>query len=136
MFEESIGGSIGSDSPQQWKPFWHRGMQFFDFSNVPRFPNHVLDREAWEHFLLWFMGNEYNHHVEHMLNFHECMHRLGIIHEDVLMNMFRYSLEGKAREWCRSLPVTSIASLIYFHVAFNSYCKQKYYVDFFMKSVV
>jgi hypothetical protein len=58
------------------------------------------------------------------------MHRLGIIHDDVLMKMFRYSLEGKAHEWCRSLPAASVASLRDFHVAFNSYCKQKYYVDF------
>jgi hypothetical protein len=35
-------------------------------------------------------------YVEHLLDFHECMHRLGIVHEDVLMKMFRYSLEGNA----------------------------------------
>jgi len=51
---------------------------------------------------------------------------LGIIHEDVLLKMFRYSLEGKAREWCRSLPPSSFSSLKDFHTAFHSYCKRIY----------
>jgi hypothetical protein len=54
------------------------------------------------------------------------MHRLGIVHEDVLMNMFRYYLEGNAREWCRSQPTASIASLKYFHATLYSYCKKNF----------
>jgi hypothetical protein len=31
----------------------------------------------------------------------------------ILMKMFKYYLEGNAREWCRSLPAPSIFSLIF-----------------------
>jgi hypothetical protein len=103
---------------------------FCDFSNIPGFPNFVPDREVWEHFLLRFRGNKYDRPAENLLDFHECMHSLGIFHEDVLIKMFRYSLEGKAHEWCNSLPVASIASLSDFHAAFNSYCKGMYSTDF------
>jgi hypothetical protein len=60
------------------------------------------------------------------LDFHDFIHRLHIVHEDVQSNIFRYSLEGKAREWCISLPAASIQSLKDFHIAFNNYCKQGY----------
>jgi hypothetical protein len=42
------------------------------------------------------------------------------------MKMFVYSLEGDARQWYRSLPISSISSLKDFHVAFHSYCKRIY----------
>jgi hypothetical protein len=45
------------------------------------------------------------------------------MHEDVHINLFRYSLKGAALGWCRSLPAASIRSLIGFHTAFNSFCK-------------
>ena len=102
---------------------------FCDFYCILGFPNLVLDREVWEPFLLRFGKNEHDHPGEHLLDFHECMHRLNIDHEDVLIKMFIFSLEGHAREWCRTLPVASIHSLKDFHTAFNGYCKQKYYVD-------
>jgi len=62
---------------------------FCDFSNIPGFPNFVHDREVWEHCLLSFRGNKYDNHAEHLLDLHESMHRLGIFHEDVLINMFK-----------------------------------------------
>jgi hypothetical protein len=73
-----------------------------------------------------FKGEYWEVPVEHLLDFHECMHKMDIIHEDVLMKMFRYSLEGKVREWCRYLPPSNISSLKEFHVIFNSYCKGMY----------
>jgi hypothetical protein len=63
------------------------------------------------------------------LEFHEVMHQLGIHHEDVLMKMFMYSLEGEACEWFRSLLPSSISSLKYFHVAFNNHCKKYFSAD-------
>jgi hypothetical protein len=57
------------------------------------------------------------------------MHQWGIHHEDVLMKMFMYSLEGDAREWYRSLPPASISSLEQFHVAFSKHCKRFFPAD-------
>jgi len=62
--------------------------------------------------------------VDHLLEFHEVMHQLGIHHEDVLVKMSMYSLEGEAGEWFRSLSTSSISSLKYFHVAFHNHCKK------------
>jgi hypothetical protein len=50
----------------------------------------------------------------------------GLVHEDVLIKMFRFYLEEHAREWYQSLPPTSIHSLKDFHVAFNSYYDKIY----------
>jgi hypothetical protein len=55
---------------------------------------------------------------------------LGIVHEDVLIKMFRYSIEGKVREWCRYFPPSSISSLKEFHAAFHTYCKEIFSTDF------
>jgi hypothetical protein len=46
------------------------------------------------------------------------------VHEDVQINIFRYSLKGDALDWCRSLPIASIDSLHSFHAAFNLFCKE------------
>jgi len=66
----------------------------FYFSNVLYFPNPMLDRDEWEHSLPRFRGEDWEVPSDHLLDFHECIHRLGIVHGDVLMKMFRYSLEG------------------------------------------
>jgi hypothetical protein len=67
--------------------------------------------------------------VEHLLEFHDFIHRLEIIHEDIQINPFRYSLEGIALEWCWSLPNASVSSLAGFHTAFNSFCKEYFSVE-------
>jgi hypothetical protein len=54
---------------------------------------------------------------------------LQIVHEDVQINLFRFSLEGIARDWYRSLPVASVNSLADFHVAFHLFCKEIFSVD-------
>jgi hypothetical protein len=130
MFEESIGGSTDSESPQAMEAILAQRYAIFYFSNVPGFLNPMPERNEWESCLPKFKGEYWEVPAEFLLDFHEYMRQLGIIHEDVLMKMFRYSLEGKAREWCRSLPQSNISSLKEFHVVFNSYCKRKYAVDF------
>jgi hypothetical protein len=52
------------------------------------------------------------------------------MHEDVQINFFRYSLEGIARDWCRSLPIASINSLTGFHATFNSFCKEYFSAEY------
>ena len=99
---------------------------FCDFSKIYGFPNIVPDKEVWEDCLPRFRGKDYDHPGEHPLDFHECMHKLNIDHEDVLIKMFIFSLEGHAHEWFRTLPVASIHSLNGFHIAFNNHCKQGY----------
>ena len=54
----------------------------------------------------------------------QCMVQLDIYHEDVLMKMFVFSLEGDAREWYRSLPPSSIYSLKEFHTIFHHRCER------------
>jgi len=75
----------------------------------PIFREHKEDNPAW-----------------HFHEFHELMHLWEIHHEDVLMKMIMFSLDGDACEWYQSLPPASISSLEQFHAAFNKHC-QRYY---------
>ena len=72
--------------------------EFCDFSKIYGFLNIVPDKELWEHCLPKFRGKDYDHPSEHLLDFHECMHKLNIDHEDVLIKMFIFSFEEQARE--------------------------------------
>jgi hypothetical protein len=99
---------------------------FCDFSQIVGFPNALPDRDIWEDFLPEFHAKDWEVPAEHLLDFHEAIHRHNITHEDVRIKLFRYSLKGAALEWCRSLPAASIRSLTGFHTAFNSFCKDYY----------
>ncbi len=57
------------------------------------------------------------------------MDQLSIHHEDVLMKMFVYSLDGHARKWYKTLPASSISSLKDFHHAFYSHYKITYQAE-------
>jgi hypothetical protein len=83
----------------------------FNFFVVHGFPNVVPTMDEWCDFSPTFREHRDNNPAEHLLEFHELMHQLGIHHEDVLMNMFMYSLDGDAHKWYQSLPPTSISSL-------------------------
>jgi hypothetical protein len=102
---------------------------FCDFSSIAGFPNPVPTINEWGDYLPRFRGSKYDHPGEHLFNFHECMLEHGFVHEDVLIKLFKFSLEGNAREWCQSLPAVSIHSLKDFHVAFNSYYEKIYSAD-------
>jgi hypothetical protein len=99
---------------------------FCDFSQIVGFPNALPDRDIWEDFLPEFHAKDWEVPAEHLLDFHEAIHRHNITHEDVRIKLFRYSLKGAALEWCQSLPAASIRSLTGFHTAFNSFCKDYY----------
>jgi hypothetical protein len=71
----------------------------FNLSIVPGFPNNFPTIDKWGDYLPRFREDKDDKPVDHLLHFHEAMHQLGIHHEDVLMKMFMYSLEGDAREW-------------------------------------
>ena len=100
-----------------------------DFSDVVGFPHPVPTIIEWDDYLPRFRGSKDDHPGEHLFNFHKCMLEHGFVHEDVLIKLFKFSLEEKAREWCQSLPAVSIHSLKDFHVAFNSYYEKIYSAD-------
>jgi len=54
------------------------------------------------------------------------MEQQSIIHEDVKMKLFMFSLDQEARVWYRSLPRPSISSLKDFHSVLNSFCRTSY----------
>jgi hypothetical protein len=107
---------------------------FCDFSQIVGFPNALPDRDIWEDFLPEFHAKDWEVPAEHLLDFHEAIHRHHITHEDVQIKIFRFSLKGAALEWCRSLPAASILSLTGFHTAFNSFCKDYYPTDHLFES--
>ena len=67
--------------------------------------------------------------AEHLLDFHDYMHRLQVVHEDVQIRLFCFSLEGIAHDWYRSLPNASVSSLADFHAAFHVFCKDHFPAD-------
>jgi hypothetical protein len=102
---------------------------FCDFSSIVGFPNQVPSRDEWENSLPRFHGEEWEVPAEHLLDFHEFIDRLEIVHEDVKIKLFKFSLEGIGLDWCRSLPNASINSLAEFHSAFHVFCKDHFSVD-------
>jgi hypothetical protein len=102
---------------------------FCNFSNIVGFPNQVPSRDEWENSLPRFHGEEWEVPAEHLLDFHEFIDRLEIVHEDVKIKLFKFSLEGIGLDWCRSLPDASINSLAEFHSAFHVFCKDYFSVD-------
>jgi hypothetical protein len=96
---------------------------FCDFSSIYGYPHPVNIRDEWEHNISIFRGEEWEVPAEHLLDFHEFIHRLQIIHEDVQIELFRYSLEGIALDWFWSLSYESVSPLVGFHATFNFFCK-------------
>ena len=102
---------------------------FCDFSNISGYPNPVPSRDEWENIIPRFRGEEWEVPAEHLLDFHDFIHWLQVVHEDVQIKLFWYSLEGIAYDWYRSLPIASISSLVYIHAAFHLFCKGRFSVD-------
>ena len=67
---------------------------FCDFSKNVGFPNPVPSRDEWEISISIFRGEEWEVPAEHLLDFHDFIYRPEIVHEDVQIKLFRYSLEG------------------------------------------
>ena len=68
------------------------------FSAIAEFPNDVPTMDEWGDFLPHFREKEEDNSTHHVIKFHQCMDQLSIHHEDVLMKMFMYSLDGCARQ--------------------------------------
>jgi hypothetical protein len=65
---------------------------FCDFSKIVGFPNPLPSKYEWEICLPKFQGEEWEVPAEHLLKFHVFIHRIHIMHEDVQINLFNYSL--------------------------------------------
>ena len=98
----------------------------FNFSTIVGYPHPVSAINEWDDYLSRFRGSKHDNPSKHLFNFHRCILENDFVHRDVLIKMFKFSLEEDAREWCQSLPATSIHSLKEFHDAFNSYYKKIY----------
>jgi hypothetical protein len=103
-------------------------MLHLNFSNIPGFPNPMPSVEVRGDCLPRFREDDDNP-TQHLIEFHLCMHQLGIFHEDVLMKMFMISFDEDARQWYKYLPTTCIASLKDFHILFHSHCKRIYPIE-------
>ena len=101
----------------------------FNFSAIVGFPNDVPTIDIWGDCLPQLREKVEENPTLHLIKFHQCMDQLNFHHEDALMKMFMYSLEGDARVWYRSLPTSNISSLREFHVAFNEQCKRYFPVE-------
>jgi len=99
---------------------------FFYFSNIVGFLNPMLRKYELEGFLPTFKGEYWEVSAEHLLDFHEFVHERQIVHKDVHIKIFRYSLKGEVLDWYISLPASSINSLASFHDAFNTFYKEKF----------
>jgi hypothetical protein len=109
---------------------------FYDFSKIVSFPNPKPSRDEWEGCLPIFRGEDWEVTSKHLLDFHDFIHQLQIVNEDVHIKIFKYSLEGISCDWCQSLPVASINSLTGFHAAFNLFCKEYFSVSHLYENVV
>jgi hypothetical protein len=93
----------------------------------------VLSFSECTNFLPIFSGKEEDNPAHHLVKFHQCIDQLDVYHEDALMKMFVYSLDGDAQKWYRLLPTSNISSLKEFHATFNKYCKRYYSTDTLLK---
>jgi hypothetical protein len=96
----------------------------FNFIVVPSFSNVVPTPDEWSDYLPKFRERKEDKPSQNLHEFHELMNQWEIHHEDVLMNMFMFSLAGDARQWYHSLPPASISSLGKFHATFNRHCQK------------
>jgi hypothetical protein len=98
----------------------------FNFSIVHGFPNVVPAPNEWNDYFRRFREHKEDNPTQHLKEFHELMHQREIHHEDVLMNIFRFSLARDACEWYHSLPLARISSPREFHTAFSRHCQRHY----------
>ena len=99
-------------------------LAFCDFLDVVGFPNPILSRGEWEGYLPIFKGEDWEVSAKHLQDFHEFIRERHIVHEDVQIKIFRYSLKGETLNWCISLPTSCINSLTSFCYAFNLFCEE------------
>jgi len=86
-----------------------------NFSSIDGYPHPMPQIDEWKYLLPIFYEGENDNPIEHVHEFHYLMQQLDIHHENILMKMFMYSLDGDARKWYFLLPPSIILSLKDFH---------------------
>ena len=71
---------------------------FCNFSSISGYPHPVPSRDEWENSIPRFQGEEWEVPAEHLLDFHDFIHRLQFVHEDFQINLLWYSLEVIAHD--------------------------------------
>ena len=69
----------------------------FDFTGITGYPHDMPAFYVQDEYLPNFSRKEYEYPSQHLQEFHECMEQQGIIHEDVKMKLFMFSLDLEAR---------------------------------------
>jgi hypothetical protein len=133
MKEEPVGDFTDMGQQWPWKLSWLGGFHLSIFQVILGFPNPAPSFSECANFLPIFSGKEEDNLAQHLVKFHQCIDQLDVYHEDSLMKMFIYSLDGDAQKWFWSLPASSISSLKEFHATFNKYCKRYYSTDTLLK---
>jgi hypothetical protein len=70
-----------------------------EFTNDFGFPNAIPDIKECRDHLPSFREDKGDNPAQHLFEFHKLMHQLDIHHEDVLMELFMFSLGGDALIW-------------------------------------
>jgi hypothetical protein len=78
-----IRGLIEDSTDSIWKISYLKRLTFCDFSQIIGFPNPLPDRDEWEDILPEFQAKILEVPAEHLLDLHEVIHRLHIMHEYV-----------------------------------------------------
>jgi hypothetical protein len=107
-----------------------------NFSAIDGYPHLVPQIDEWKDLLPRFYEGDDDNPFEHVHEFHALMQQLDIHHEDILMKMFMYSLEGDARQWYRTLPASSISSLKTFMMFFILIARKFIQLKDFLRIVV
>ena len=93
------------------------------FSSIFGYPHHVPPFQEWSTYFLRFNGSADGSPKYNLKNFHECMEKQGIVHEDVKIKLLMYYLDKDTRAWYKTLPHGNISSLKSFHITYNDFFK-------------
>ena len=102
--KESRGDSTANSSRTLMEAILVERYAFCNFSKIDGFPNPMPDRREWDISLLQFSGSDWEMPAEFLWDFHDWIHRLHFVHEDVKIKLFRFSLKGATLDYCRNLP--------------------------------
>jgi hypothetical protein len=85
----------------------------FDVEGIPGYPNELPPN--WKDSIPKYDG-DCNFAISHVTSFLEFISSINVTHEDVLMRLFVYSLEGDPRTWVKTCSspkkISSLAGLI------------------------
>ena len=104
---------------------------FYIFLKIDGFSNPMPNKSEWEVSLPQFSGHDWEMPAEVLWDFHEWIHRLHVVHKDVKIKLFRFSLKGATLDWCRNIHKAGITCLREFHDDFNLVYKDRYPIEFF-----